>query len=88
MLFDLNRRINPPPASSQLFNYDPAKDWQGQPKNPQDLICMLSMLSFIVREWFYVDLKDEDKDPSENAGHRYRTARLSIRSPGKRSSSR
>ena len=73
---------------SQLSNYDPAKDRQGQPKIPQDLVCMLSMMSFVVRKWFYVDLKDEDQDSKEYDFRRGRTARLSSRSRSQRSASR
>jgi hypothetical protein len=71
---------------SQLSNYDSAKDRQRQPKIPQDLVCMLSMMSFVVKKWFYVDLNDEDTDSREFDFRHGRTARLSSRSRSQRSS--
>jgi hypothetical protein len=76
---------------SQLSNYDPAKDRAGVPKIPQDIVCCFSMGSFVIRKWFYVNLKDEEDEDQDSKGHDLRpgrTARLSFSSRSQRSSSR
>jgi hypothetical protein len=49
------------------------------------------MGSFVIRKWFYVNLKDEEDEDSDSKGHDLRlgrTARLSSSSRSQRSSSR